>query len=172
MPFTELRWRPRAMINYRLLVHCKWCKTEKKEKGEPSRLPCIEPGCHNLDSIRSRTCYSHYSTKSSRKGGDVLVLLISLPCSSIWIHKMAVYDIMAISWGAQTIGLIVGGRVDKGIQFVTYMASFTAVQKTVQKHFSNEMKIHLFIEDMHLPPKISKCISSHLITRTANEKPR
>jgi hypothetical protein len=40
-------------------------------------------------------------------------------------------------------------------------------QKTVQKHFSNEMKIHFFIEDTHLPPKIS-----HLITRTANEKPR
>jgi hypothetical protein len=34
------------------------------------------------------------------------------------------------------------------------------------------MKIHYFIEDTHLPPKISKCISSHLITRTANEKPR
>jgi hypothetical protein len=33
------------------------------------------------------------------------------------------------------------------------------------------MKIHVFIEDTHLPPKISKCISSHLITRTANEKP-
>jgi hypothetical protein len=33
------------------------------------------------------------------------------------------------------------------------------------------MKIHFFIEDTHLPPKISKCISSHLITRTANEKP-
>jgi hypothetical protein len=27
-------------------------------------------------------------------------------------------------------------------------------QKTVQKHFSNEMKIHFFIEDTHLPPKI------------------
>jgi hypothetical protein len=34
------------------------------------------------------------------------------------------------------------------------------------------MKIHFFIEDTHLPTKISKCISSHLITRTANEKPR
>jgi hypothetical protein len=33
--------------------------------------------------------------------------------SSIWIHKVAVYDIMVISWGGQTIGLIVGGRVDK-----------------------------------------------------------
>jgi hypothetical protein len=29
-------------------------------------------------------------------------------------------------------------------------------QKNVQKHFSNEMKIHFFIEDTHLPPKISK----------------
>jgi hypothetical protein len=27
------------------------------------------------------------------------------------------------------------------------------------------MKIHFFIEDTHLPPKISKCTSSHLITR-------
>jgi hypothetical protein len=34
------------------------------------------------------------------------------------------------------------------------------------------MKIHFFIEDTHLPQKISKCISSHLITRTENEKPR
>jgi hypothetical protein len=42
-------------------------------------------------------------------------------------------------------------------------------QKTVRKHFSNEMKIHFFFEDTHLPPKISECISSHLITRTANE---
>jgi transposase len=47
------------------------------------------------------------------------------------------------------------------------------VQKTVQKHFSNEMKIHFFNEDAHLPRKTSKCINSHLIiTRTANEKPR
>jgi hypothetical protein len=45
-------------------------------------------------------------------------------------------------------------------------------QKTVEKHFSNEMKIHFFIEDTHLPQNISKYISSHLITRTANEKPR
>jgi hypothetical protein len=45
-------------------------------------------------------------------------------------------------------------------------------KKTVQKQFSNEMKIHFFIEDTHLPKKISKRISSHLITRTANEKPR
>jgi hypothetical protein len=29
-----------------------------------------------------------------------------------------------------------------------------------------------FIEDTHLPQKISKCISGHLITRTANEKTR
>jgi hypothetical protein len=28
------------------------------------------------------------------------------------------------------------------------------------------------IKDMYLPPTISKCISDHLITRTANEKPR
>jgi hypothetical protein len=42
-------------------------------------------------------------------------------------------------------------------------------KKTVQKHFSNEMKIHFFIEDTHLPPKISKCIGSQLITPTANE---
>jgi hypothetical protein len=34
------------------------------------------------------------------------------------------------------------------------------------------MKIHFFIEDTHLPPKNSKCISSHLITCTASEKPR
>jgi hypothetical protein len=34
------------------------------------------------------------------------------------------------------------------------------------------MKMHFFIEDTHLPPKISKCISSHFINRTANEKPR
>jgi hypothetical protein len=34
------------------------------------------------------------------------------------------------------------------------------------------MKIHFFIEDTHLLPKISKYINSHLITRTANEKPR
>jgi hypothetical protein len=34
------------------------------------------------------------------------------------------------------------------------------------------MKIHFFIEDTHLPKNFSKCISSHLITRTANEKPR
>jgi hypothetical protein len=36
-------------------------------------------------------------------------------CSSIWIHNVAVYDIMAISWGAQTIWLIVGSRVYKSI---------------------------------------------------------
>jgi hypothetical protein len=41
------------MINLRLLVHSKWCKTDKKEKSEPSRV-------------------------SNRKGGDALVLLISL----------------------------------------------------------------------------------------------
>jgi hypothetical protein len=34
------------------------------------------------------------------------------------------------------------------------------------------MKIHFFNEDTHLPRKISKWINSHLITRTANEKPR
>jgi hypothetical protein len=28
--------------------------------------------------------------------------------------------------------------------------------KKIQKHFSNEMKIHFFIEDPHLPPNISK----------------
>jgi hypothetical protein len=34
----QLRLRPRAVINHRLLVHSKWCKTEKKEKREPSRV--------------------------------------------------------------------------------------------------------------------------------------
>jgi hypothetical protein len=34
--------------------------------------------------------------------------------------------------------------------------------KKLQKHFSNEIKIHFFIEDTHLPPKISKYINSHL----------
>jgi hypothetical protein len=34
------------------------------------------------------------------------------------------------------------------------------------------MKIRFFIEDMHLPQMISKYISGHLITRTANEKHR
>jgi hypothetical protein len=37
-PFIELRWRPWAMINHRLLVQNKWCKTEKKEKSEPRRV--------------------------------------------------------------------------------------------------------------------------------------
>jgi hypothetical protein len=46
------------MINHRLLVHSKWCKTEKKEKSEPSRVS--------------------NSTKASRKSGDASVLLISL----------------------------------------------------------------------------------------------
>jgi hypothetical protein len=44
-------------------------------------------------------------------------------------------------------------------------------QITVQQHFSNEMKIHFFIEDTHLPPKISKCISSltwSLVLQTRN----
>jgi hypothetical protein len=45
------------------------------------------------------------------------------------------------------------------------------IRKKLQKHFSDEMKIHFFIEDTHLPPMISKCTNSHLITRTANEKP-
>jgi hypothetical protein len=46
-------------------------------------------------------------------------------CSSIWIHKVAVYDIMAISWGAQTKGLIVvGGRVDKGIYNLLHYGQF------------------------------------------------
>jgi hypothetical protein len=81
MPFIELRWRPRAMIT---LVHSKWCKTEKKETqpvSNPSRL------------IRSRT--SHFSTKASRKGADALVFVNiarRIHCSSIWIHKVAVYD--------------------------------------------------------------------------------
>jgi hypothetical protein len=28
----------RAMLNHRFLVHSKWCKTEKTEKSEPSRV--------------------------------------------------------------------------------------------------------------------------------------
>jgi hypothetical protein len=163
---------------------------------------------------------SHFSTKASRKGGDTLVLLISL--GYIWIHKVAVYVIMAISWGAQswaagwikvyTICYIHGhfhsptftahhvhrllswnfsarkvnlGRDNNArIRTIPAYRDWSAKahvqskitsknsQKSVQKHFSNEMKIHFFIEDTHLPKKISKCISSHLITRTANEKPR
>jgi hypothetical protein len=60
--------RPRAMINHRLLAHSKWCKTEKKEKSEPSRIS--NPGHTRF--------ISHYSTKASQKGGNALVLLTSL----------------------------------------------------------------------------------------------
>jgi hypothetical protein len=48
----------------------------------------------------------------------LLIARIHCTCSSKWIHKVAVYDIMAISWGDQTrpnSGLIMGGRVDKSI---------------------------------------------------------
>jgi hypothetical protein len=55
MPFIELRWR--------LLVHSKWCKTEKKTKVNPPRVARFVVG-------RA----SHYSTKASRKGGDAVIL--------------------------------------------------------------------------------------------------
>jgi hypothetical protein len=57
---------------------------------------------------------------------------------------VAVYDIMAIFWGAQTIGLIVGGRVDKG-NTICYiglhaLASFTA------QHSRHIIYINYFLE--------------------------
>jgi hypothetical protein len=36
--FLNCDGRPRAIINHRLLVQSKWCKTENKEKSEPSRV--------------------------------------------------------------------------------------------------------------------------------------
>jgi hypothetical protein len=95
MPFIELRWRPRAMINHRILVHSKWFETEKKKKVNPARY---------------RTLRKLLGKVASRKSGDTLVLLHVISLGYIvvqWIHKVAVYDIMALSWGAQTIGLIV-----------------------------------------------------------------
>jgi hypothetical protein len=103
----------------------------KKEKSEPSR----------------ESNQGHYSTNASRKSGDALILLIArihCTCSSKWIHKVAVYDIMAISWGAQTMGLIptYRGRPGEGyyIQFVTYMASFTA-QYSRHIHYITFLKL-------------------------------
>jgi hypothetical protein len=42
--------------------------------------------------------------------------------------------------------------------------------KKLQKHFSNEMKIHFFIEDTHLPPKISNALAVtwSLVLQTRN----
>jgi hypothetical protein len=53
--------------------------------------------------------------------------------SSIWIHKVAVYDIMAISWGAQTtcIGLLVCGRVDKGTSIYNLLHTWPVSQPNI-----------------------------------------
>jgi hypothetical protein len=61
-----------------------------------------------------------YESFSERWRCVNIVNITLIQCSSIWIHKVAVYDIlvMAISWGAQTIGLIMGGRVDKVISWI------------------------------------------------------
>jgi hypothetical protein len=41
LPFIELRWRPRAMINpRRLLVQSKWCKTKKRKKVNLAGYAC------------------------------------------------------------------------------------------------------------------------------------
>jgi hypothetical protein len=78
------------MINHRLLVHSKWCKTEKKEKSEPSRVS--NPG---------------RSTKASR-----CVSIVNIHCSSMNSQSGSLRyngNILRCS------GLIVGGRVDNGI---------------------------------------------------------
>jgi hypothetical protein len=59
------------MINHRLLVHSKWCKTEKKKKVNPAGY-----GTRVARFVVGRA--SHYFTKASQKGGNALVLLISL----------------------------------------------------------------------------------------------
>jgi hypothetical protein len=84
MPFIdELQRRPRAMINHRLLVQSKWCKTMKKVNpaGYWTQVTSFVVG---------RAC--HYSMNASRKGGYALVLLITqIHCTSSlkWIHKVA-----------------------------------------------------------------------------------
>jgi hypothetical protein len=56
-----------------------------------------------------------------------IVNIARIHCTNQWIDKVAVYDIMPWRYlEVLKLGLTVGGRMDKGIQFVTYMASFTA----------------------------------------------
>jgi hypothetical protein len=82
----------------------KWCKTEKKKKVNPVRYRfVVERAAITLRKLLRKVAMRYF------------VNINLIHCSSIWIHKVAVYDIMTISWGAQTIGLIVGGLVDKGI---------------------------------------------------------
>jgi hypothetical protein len=57
-------------------------------------------------------------------------------------------------------------RTSTEIDELTRVCSQNNLEKFAKKHFSNEMKILLHT---HLPQMISKCISSHLIIRTANE---
>jgi hypothetical protein len=59
------------MINHRLLVQSKWCKTDKKKKK-------MNPAGHGTPVRFVVGRASHYSTKASRKCVDALVLLISL----------------------------------------------------------------------------------------------
>jgi hypothetical protein len=63
-------------------------------------------------------------------------------------------------------------RAARGPIFCFWNAHARKIRKKLYKNFSDEMKILFFIEDTHLPQMISKCISIHLITGTANEKPR
>jgi hypothetical protein len=120
MPFVELRWRPRAIIKHRLLVHSKWCKTEKKRVNPAGYRIRVATRLGSLSFFSFEPTFvvgraNHYSANTSHKSGDALVLL------SIGYIVVAVYDIMAISWGAQTMGLIVGGRVDTRVYTICYI---------------------------------------------------
>jgi hypothetical protein len=51
MPIIELRWRPRAMINHRLLVHSKWCKTGKNSSEPRPRGADQSPICCDMTAV-------------------------------------------------------------------------------------------------------------------------
>jgi hypothetical protein len=90
-PYDNKWGRKWFILCIRLLVHSKWCKTEQKKKVNPADT---QPGIEPFESF-------------SEKWWCISIVLQ-------WIHKVTVYVIWQYL-EVLKLGLIVGGRVDKGI---------------------------------------------------------